>query len=162
MIVLYRDPVDAIMSMNNHGLPKIWRRAGRTFKLHKQVDLFLSQLDEMYNQLRLLRSEDYVVLNYTDLLLSSQDYAAPLASFLELPVKNVARAFTLSIKAKPKRKAAGRKWRPPALPTAHHSTRWLPRRPYARLGDRKPLLGSPDARDAPRKLGGRLLEPARL
>ena len=37
VIVLYRDPIDAIMSMNNRGLPKIWRRAGRTFKLHKQV-----------------------------------------------------------------------------------------------------------------------------
>ena len=94
-----------------------------------------------YKQLELLRSEDYVVLNYTDLLLRSQDYAAPLASFLELPSarlglaptrpsggvtppphsgvtplpphppsragKNVARAFTLSIKAKPKRKNNG-------------------------------------------------------
>ena len=44
VIVLYRDPVDAIMSMNNRGLPKIWRRAGRTFKLHKQVGLRLSHL----------------------------------------------------------------------------------------------------------------------
>ena len=44
VIVLYRDPVDAIMSMNNRGLPKIWRRAGRTFKLHKQVGLFRSPL----------------------------------------------------------------------------------------------------------------------
>ena len=33
-----------------------------------QVDLFLSQLDEMHGQLRSLRTEEYVVLNYTDLL----------------------------------------------------------------------------------------------
>lgn len=104
VIVLYRDPVDAIMSMNNRGLPKIWRRAGRTFKLHKQVDLFLSQLDEMHAQLQLLRTEEYVVLNYTDLLVRAQDYAEPLATFLGLPVKNVARSFTLSMKAKPKKK----------------------------------------------------------
>ena len=70
--MLYRDPVDAIMSMNNRGLPKIWRRAGRTFKLHKQVDLFLSQLDEMHGQLQSLRTEEYVVLNYTDLLVRAQ------------------------------------------------------------------------------------------
>ena len=60
------------MSMNNRGLPKIWRKYGRTFKLHKQVGLHLQQLDEMYSQLQLLRPEDYIVLNYTDLL------AAPL------------------------------------------------------------------------------------
>jgi hypothetical protein len=44
VIVLYRDPIDAIMSMNNRGLPKIWRRAGRTFKLHKQVESRLASL----------------------------------------------------------------------------------------------------------------------
>ena len=81
VIVLYRDPIDAIMSMNNRGLPKIWRRFGRTFKLHKQVALkaaqrptghwlrspvptdraalcvsqvalYLGQLDEMYTQIK--------------------------------------------------------------------------------------------------------------
>ena len=41
VIVLWRDPVDAIMSMNNRGLPRIWRRFGRTFKLHKQVSPLL-------------------------------------------------------------------------------------------------------------------------
>ena len=69
-----------------------------------QVDLFLSQLDEMHGQLQALRTEEYVVLNYTDLLVRAQDYAAPLAGFLGLPVKNVARSFTLSMKAKPKKK----------------------------------------------------------
>tara|TARA_B100000795_G_scaffold98673_1_gene72453 strand:+ start:153 stop:302 length:150 start_codon:yes stop_codon:yes gene_type:complete len=34
----------------------------------------------------------------------AQDYAAPLATFLGLPIKNVARSFTLSMKAKPKKK----------------------------------------------------------
>lgn len=57
VLVLWRDPIDAIMSMNNRGLPKIWRRFGRTFKLHKQVALHLSQLDEMYRQVSTLRSE---------------------------------------------------------------------------------------------------------
>jgi len=51
VIVLYRDPVDAIMSMNNRGLPKIWRRAGRTFKLHKQVGLFRSPLTALLSPL---------------------------------------------------------------------------------------------------------------
>ena len=68
--------VDAIMSMNNRGLPKIWRKYGRTFKLHKQVGLHLQQLDEMYSQLQLLRPEDYIVLNYTDLLAAPLEYAA--------------------------------------------------------------------------------------
>ena len=52
VIVLYREPIDAVMSMNNRGLPKIWRKAGRTFKLHKQVSLFLSSLDEVYRQMK--------------------------------------------------------------------------------------------------------------
>ena len=42
VVALWREPVDAIMSMNNRGLPKIWRRAGRTFKLHKQAGVSLS------------------------------------------------------------------------------------------------------------------------
>ena len=101
VIVLYRSPVDAIMSMNNRGLPKIWRRAGRTFKLHKQVSLFLSQLDVMYTQLQGLRADEYRVLNYTDLLLNPTAlYAAPLAEFLELPFASMLRSFTLSIKAR--------------------------------------------------------------
>jgi hypothetical protein len=57
VLVLFRDPIDAIMSMNNRGLPKIWRRFGRTFKLHKQVALYLNQLDEMHRQVSTLRSE---------------------------------------------------------------------------------------------------------
>jgi hypothetical protein len=55
VLVLFRDPIDAIMSMNNRGLPKIWRRFGRTFKLHKQVALYLNQLDEMHRQVSTLR-----------------------------------------------------------------------------------------------------------
>jgi hypothetical protein len=57
VLVLFRDPIDAIMSMNNRGLPKIWRRFGRTFKLHKQVALYLNQLDEMHRQVSTLRSK---------------------------------------------------------------------------------------------------------
>ena len=104
VLVLYRDPIDAIMSMNNRGLPKIWRRFGRTFKLHKQVALYLSQLDEMYTQLSILRSDDYRVLNYTNLLISPLDYPAPLSDFLQLPHASISRSFTLSIKAKPKKR----------------------------------------------------------
>jgi hypothetical protein len=78
VLVLWRDPVDAIMSMNNRGLPKIWRRFGRTFKLHKQVSLHLSQLDVMYSQLRALRADEYRVLNYSNC-------ATPLSSPARLP-----------------------------------------------------------------------------
>ena len=104
VVVLYRSPVDAIMSMNTRGLPKIWRRAGRTFKLHKQVSLFLSQLDELHSQLGNLRSDEYRVVNYTDVLANPSPYAAPLAEFLELSFASVSRSFVLSIKAKPKRR----------------------------------------------------------
>ena len=34
-----------------------------------QVSLFLSQLDQMYSQLQMLRAEEYRVVNYTDMLL---------------------------------------------------------------------------------------------
>jgi hypothetical protein len=33
------------------------------------VSLFLSQLDQMYSQLQMLRAEEYRVVNYTDMLL---------------------------------------------------------------------------------------------
>jgi len=105
VLVLYRDPIDAIMSMNNRGLPKIWRRFGRTFKLHKQVSLYLAQLDEMHTQVRTLRAEEYRVINYTNMLLSASEYSAPLAEFLQFPEESVARAFTLSLKAKPKKRS---------------------------------------------------------
>ena len=104
VLVLYRDPIEAIMSMNNRGLPKIWRRFGRTFKLHKQVALYLSQLDEMYQQIKSLRADDYRVLNYTNMLLSPQEYSQPIADFLQLPLNDIGRSFTLSMKAKPKKK----------------------------------------------------------
>jgi len=104
VIVLWREPVDAIMSMNNRGLPKIWRRFGRTFKLHKQVGLFLSQLDEMHSQLSQLDTESYRILNYTDLLINWQAYTHSLADFLNIPEAEITRAFTLSMKAKPKKR----------------------------------------------------------
>ena len=106
VIVLYRDPVEAIMSMNNRGLPKIWRRFGRTFKLHKQVDLYLRQLDVMYAQLGHLHPDEYRVLNYTDLLINSQDHSQELSAFLQVPEHQLRRAFLLSIKAKPKKHTA--------------------------------------------------------
>ena len=104
VLVLWRDPIDAIMSMNNRGLPKIWRRFGRTFKLHKQVALYLSQLDEMHAQIQTLRSEEYRVFNYTNVLINPDLYATPIADFLNLPGGNLQRSFTLSLKAKPKKK----------------------------------------------------------
>ena len=105
VIVLWRDPIDAIMSMNNRGLPKIWRRFGRTFKLHKQVALYLSQLDEMYTQIAALRADDYRIVNYTNLLLNPHDYESSLAEFLQLPPSSLGRSFTLSLKAKPKKRS---------------------------------------------------------
>jgi len=104
VVALWREPVDAIMSMNNRGLPKIWRRAGRTFKLHKQVELFLSQLDEMHSQLAALPPDSFRVVNYTHMLGHAKEYVRDLAAFLEVPEAHLDRAFTLSAKAKPKKR----------------------------------------------------------
>uniref|UniRef100_A0A7S3SKY6 Sulfotransferase domain-containing protein n=2 Tax=Emiliania huxleyi TaxID=2903 RepID=A0A7S3SKY6_EMIHU len=104
VVALWREPVDAIMSMNNRGLPKIWRRAGRTFKLHKQVELFLSQLDEMHSQLAALPPDSFRVVNYTHMLGNAKEYVRDLAAFLEVPEAHLDRAFTLSAKAKPKKR----------------------------------------------------------
>ena len=49
------------------------------------MQLFLSQLDVLYQQLQGLRSDEYRVVNYTDILINPTPYAAPMAQFLELP-----------------------------------------------------------------------------
>ena len=107
-----------------------------------QVNLFLSQLDEMHGQLQSLDTDDYRILNYTDLLINwqachftpsptltrsptptlkpsrikrrshpdiaprmiCQAYTPSLSDFLSIPEPQISRAFTLSMKAKPKKK----------------------------------------------------------
>ena len=58
----------------------------------------------MHGQIQTLRSEEYRVVNYTNVLINPDLYATPIADFLSLPGGNLQRSFTLSLKAKPKKK----------------------------------------------------------
>ena len=53
---------------------------------------------------RAATDDDYRVINYTNVLIQPDLYASPIADFLSLPPQQMQRSFTLSLKAKPKKR----------------------------------------------------------